>query len=146
MKKVSVKIVVAALLLTSCSSMDMDEMQEEGLQFSTSEEERPPLMSGKLGVVSVCFMNYENVGIAAKLRCEGGDEQWTFPQIVSDVDKRGMAEAAHRVLQKVPGGLKYTMTCARPGHSICLYRAGFFSGENTRYRIIVVSEETGNGT
>lgn len=146
MKKVSVKIVVAALLLTSCSSMDMDEMLEEGLQCSTSEEERPPLMSEKLGIVSVCFMNYDEVGIAAKLRCEGGDEQWTFPQIVSDVDKRGMAETAHRVLQKEPQGLKYTMTCARPGRSFYLYRAGFFSGENTRYRIIVVLEETGNGT
>lgn len=103
-------------------------------------------MSEKYHVVSVCFMNYEEVGIAAKLRCEGGDELWTFPQIVSDVDKRGMAEAAHRVLQKVPKGLKYTMTCARPERSIRLFRAGFFSGENTRYRIIIVSEKTENGT
>ena len=146
MKKVSVKIVVAALLLTSCSCMDMDEMLEESVQSNMPEEERFHAMSEKFQVVSVCFMNYEEVGIAAKLRCEGGDEQWTFPQIVSDVDKRGMAEAAHRVLQKVPKGLKYTMTCARPERSIRLFRAGFFSGENTRYRIIVVLEETGNGT
>ena len=146
MKKVSVKIVVAALLLTSCSCMDMDEMLEESVQSNMPEEERFHAMSEKLGIVSVCFMNYDEVGIAAKLRCEGGDEQWTFPQIVSDVDKRGMAETAHRVLQKEPQGLKYTTTCARPGRSIRLYRAGFFSGENTRYRIIVVLEETGNGT
>jgi len=146
MKKVSVKIVVAALLLTSCSCMDMDEMLEESVQSNMPEEERFHAMSEKFQVVSVCFMNYEEVGIAAKLRCEGGDEQWTFPQIVSDVDKRGMAETAHRVLQKEPQGLKYTTTCARPGRSIRLYRAGFFSGENTRYRIIVVLEETGNGT
>ena len=142
----SVKLFVAALLLTSCSCMDMDEILEESVQSNMPEEERFHAMSEKFQVVSVCFMNYEEVGIAAKLRCEGGDEQWTFPQIVSDVDKRGMAEAAHRVLQKVPGGLKYTTTCARPGRSICLCRAGFFSGEKTRYRIIVVSEETGNGT
>lgn len=39
MKKMSVKLFVAALLLTGCSSMDMDEMLEEGLQCSTSEGE-----------------------------------------------------------------------------------------------------------
>ena len=90
--------------------MKYDNETIKQLQYSISEEERPLVMSDKYNVISVCFMNYDEVGIAAKLRCDSGDEQWTFPQMVSDVDKTGMAEAAHRVLQRAPQGLKYTTT------------------------------------
>ena len=53
MKKMSVKLFVAALLLTGCSSMDMDEILEESVQSNMPEEERFHAMSEKFLVVSV---------------------------------------------------------------------------------------------
>jgi len=49
----SVKLFVAALLLTGCSSMDMDEILEESVQSNMPEEERFHAMSEKFLVVSV---------------------------------------------------------------------------------------------
>lgn len=141
MKKVSLGLFVAAFLLAGCSSMDMDDMLADGLQSSRSEEERSPVMSEVRNVMSVCFMNYEKPGIVAKLRCEDGREEWQFRQELSDEDKKGMAETASGVLQRLPKGLRHTATCIRPRSSIRVYNAGFLTGENNRYRIIVVSEQ-----
>lgn len=141
MKKVSLGLLVAALLLTACSNMDMDELLEESVQSSKLEVERPAVMCGKQNVLSVCFMDYEEPGIVAKLQLEDGHDEWEYRQVLSDEDKQGMAEAAYRTLQRVPKGVRHTMTCARLRRSICVYRAGFFTGEKTRYRVIVVSEQ-----
>ena len=140
MKKVSVKMLLAAMLLAGCSTMDVDDMLEDG-QAVSEEGSRCALSEEGGRVIIVFFWDCREMKIVATLKKEENEEQWDFQQMVLEDDKKEMGDVAHSLIQQLPSLDSYSIPCSSSMDTLRFYHGVICSVKSKRYKMIACSKQ-----